>query len=156
MALWKHDRNPLLDRIVESKFAWLFPVFAVGSAAIMFVPFPPALALFRVLILRPANHLAIALSVDHAIRRKYWLLNTAPMVWVGMLSYSLYLWQQLFSNTEYAYPEGRFPLNIILTVASAVACYYLIEKPMLKLRKRFKRPSAETAMKPNVLQEAVP
>jgi peptidoglycan/LPS O-acetylase OafA/YrhL len=69
------------------------------------------------------------------------LLNSRPFVYVGTLSYSLYLWQQLFLtplNTTWA---GRFPQNVLCTFVAAQLSYSLVEKPFLRLReKHFKRP----------------
>jgi peptidoglycan/LPS O-acetylase OafA/YrhL len=67
------------------------------------------------------------------------ILNTKPLVYVGTLSYSLYLWQQLFLNRQSAQPANAFPLNLLLTVACAISSYYLIEKPSLKFRQKLEK-----------------
>lgn len=68
------------------------------------------------------------------------LLDTAPLRWVGRLSYSLYLWQQLWLP-----PAGpartlgvaqTWPLNLLCVLACAAASYYLIERPSIRLGKR--------------------
>jgi peptidoglycan/LPS O-acetylase OafA/YrhL len=41
-------------------------------------------------------HIGIALSIHHVIEMRYRLLNSTPAVWLGKISYSLYLWQQPF------------------------------------------------------------
>jgi peptidoglycan/LPS O-acetylase OafA/YrhL len=66
-----------------------------------------------------------------------WLLNCRPIVAVGTLSYSLYLWQQLFINRESATAWTSFPLNLVLAVAAATTCYFVVERPVLRLRARF-------------------
>ena len=38
----------------------------------------------------------IALIISAAIERRDRILNRGPLVWSGLLSYSLYLWQQPF------------------------------------------------------------
>jgi peptidoglycan/LPS O-acetylase OafA/YrhL len=81
-------------------------------------------------------HLGVALSLLHVMTRRYWLLNWAPLVWVGSISYSLYLWQQPFLNRWSAAPWAAFPLNLALAVAFAAASYYLIEQPFLKSREQ--------------------
>jgi peptidoglycan/LPS O-acetylase OafA/YrhL len=78
--------------------------------------------------------LGVALSLIHVMERRYWLLNSAPFVWVGTISYSLYLWQQPFLNRWSAAPWAAFPLNLALAVLFAAASYYLVEEPFLKLR----------------------
>jgi peptidoglycan/LPS O-acetylase OafA/YrhL len=64
------------------------------------------------------------------------VLNSRWMVQVGLMSYSLYLWQQLFLTTLNHSVVGRFPLNIMCTVACATVSYYLIEIPFLNVRRR--------------------
>ena len=94
--------------------------------------------LMHVFLLWPATHVCIAVFMVHAIQRKYWLLNAKPVVWIGVLSYSLYLWHDAFI----AEPRlvTRFPVFWIL--GSATASYYLIERPFLRLRKRKQRVAA--------------
>ncbi|MGA3082739.1 MAG: hypothetical protein ABSD44_15415 [Terracidiphilus sp.] len=70
------------------------------------------------------------------------VLNWKPMVFVGGLSYSLYLWQQLFLNRSSAAWVNTFPQNLLFAVAAALASYYLLEKPLLKFRHRMRASSA--------------
>jgi peptidoglycan/LPS O-acetylase OafA/YrhL len=63
-------------------------------------------------------------------------LNWRPVALVGVLSYSLYLWQQLFLDFNSVSWMTRFPQNLLFTVAAALASYLLIEKPLLGLRRR--------------------
>ena len=62
------------------------------------------------------------------------LLNSRPLVWVGAISYSLYLWQQPFLNRHSAEWAAAFPVNIVLAVLAATTSYYVIERPAMKLR----------------------
>jgi peptidoglycan/LPS O-acetylase OafA/YrhL len=68
---------------------------------------------------------------------RYSLLNSAPVMWLGAISYSLYLWQQPFLDRWSSAPWAAFPLNLTLALLLAAASYYLVEKPGLKLRERF-------------------
>jgi peptidoglycan/LPS O-acetylase OafA/YrhL len=68
------------------------------------------------------------------------LLNSKVLVKIGILSYSLYIWQQLFLDGEFFHLwYNKFPLNIFLVFAVAFISYYLIERPILRLKKRFTR-----------------
>lgn len=64
------------------------------------------------------------------------VLNSRPFVAVGLISYSLYLWQQPFLNRGSSAMICAFPLNIILAVAVAVFSYFIIEKKALNLRQK--------------------
>jgi peptidoglycan/LPS O-acetylase OafA/YrhL len=67
---------------------------------------------------------------DSAVSR---VLERRPLVWLGTLSYSLYLWQQLFLNRHSELWLHQFPINVGFAVLAAVGCHYLIERPFLRL-----------------------
>ena len=104
-------------------------------AAVALIPWYPAItpgrSLFMLLVLRPLLNVSIAGLVLHVIQKPYQILNWAPVAWLGRISYSLYLWQQLFCS------NARFHLGYSLVLpALACAClsYYGVERPMLRLR----------------------
>jgi peptidoglycan/LPS O-acetylase OafA/YrhL len=70
------------------------------------------------------------------------LLNWRPVAFVGLLSYSLYLWQQLFLDRYSTAWHTAFPQNLVFAVAAALASYLLLEKPLMKLRSRLRVVSA--------------
>jgi peptidoglycan/LPS O-acetylase OafA/YrhL len=70
-------------------------------------------------------------------------LNNRAVVAVGRISYSLYLWQQLFLNMNGMSLLQTFPINIATTFCCATASYKLVEQPLARLRKRL-RPSVAT------------
>jgi peptidoglycan/LPS O-acetylase OafA/YrhL len=67
-------------------------------------------------------------------------LNLGAMTFIGKLSYSLYLWQQLFFHYNF---RSMFPLNVMATAGLASASYFLLEKPFLKLRSSLRRKAQE-------------
>ena len=80
----------------------------------------------------------IAISIDRFVRIQdgaVWrFLNWLPLRCIGVLSYSLYLWQQPFLT--YAGPGmwSVFPLNLLGAFVCAYCSYRLVEKPCLNLR----------------------
>ena len=64
------------------------------------------------------------------------VLNWAPVRHLGILSYSLYLWQQLFLTPKNETFLGWFPLNILAAILVAELSYRLVEQPFLRLRQR--------------------
>lgn len=76
-------------------------------------------------------NLTVALGALWAIRAKPWVLNSRLMVWIGKLSYSLYLWGMVLTNPSIHLNLG---LRIAGTLGLACASYYLVEQPILRLR----------------------
>jgi peptidoglycan/LPS O-acetylase OafA/YrhL len=65
-------------------------------------------------------------------------LNWKPVAFIGLLSYSLYIWQQLFLNRNSAAWVNTFPQNLCFAIAVALGSYFLLEKPFLRLRSRLR------------------
>ena len=69
------------------------------------------------------------------------LLEFAPIRWIGRLSYSLYLWQQLFllrrPDRSPLGPLQDLPMNWLLAFACAIASHYLIERPAIRLGRAY-------------------
>jgi peptidoglycan/LPS O-acetylase OafA/YrhL len=68
-------------------------------------------------------------------------LNLRVVRHVGAISYSLYLWQQMFTGPETA-RGGRFPINLLLILGCAELSYWLIERPSIRWRMKFQGNSA--------------
>ncbi len=83
-------------------------------------------------VLWPVMHVSIAGLLIHVVQNPYWVLNVRPVVWLGQISYSLYLWQQLFTYGNHQRPWYFVGFAIVLASAS----YYMVEQPMLRLRER--------------------
>lgn len=119
------------ERFLRSPLFWLVPL------AVVVANMPGKLALDYTVDITLMN-LAIAIIVDRCVRVTHGLafevLNLRPMVWIGTLSYSLYLWQEPFLNHKAHTTFTTWPLNIGLALVCAVASYYLIEKPFFALR----------------------
>ncbi len=133
LAGYKDDllARPWFRRIIDSRMFFLIPLTA------LVLNLRPG-ARIRWFVLETLINLSIGLCVCRAtIHTKDWagrVLNSAPFVFVGVLSYSLYLWQQLFLNRNLSNWPERFPQNLILAFCAALLCHYGIEKPFLRLR----------------------
>lgn len=89
--------------------------------------------------------LCVAIVINQVVRAPGgWLtrgLSLAPIAWIGRLSYSLYLWHTLFCAAVWPEVESRFlhlPWSLAPTLATAMLSYYVIEKPLFRLRARFR------------------
>ncbi|MCE9578982.1 MAG: acyltransferase [Deltaproteobacteria bacterium] len=121
--------------IQQSPLFAIVPVIVAVSFYIGIEKVLPSLA-----VLQSIEILGIAMCIDWSIR---WhqgavgkVLNWRPLVWVGTLSYSLYLWQQPFLNRHSTAWFSAFPVNLGLALAVALASFYLIEQPMLRVREK--------------------
>jgi peptidoglycan/LPS O-acetylase OafA/YrhL len=83
--------------------------------------------------------LLISLILIYAVKKPLSIpgrfFNLAPMKHVGIISYSIYLWQQIFMGSF----GGMFPVDLIPTFAAAELSYRLIERPSYWLRDRLQR-----------------
>ncbi len=97
------------------------------------------------LVGQTTQNVTIALCIDRWVRLPGGaigrVLNSGPFVFIGTLSYSIYLWQQPFLNRGSDSILATFPLNLALVFLAAVVSFHLIENPFLKLRKYFHRTS---------------
>jgi peptidoglycan/LPS O-acetylase OafA/YrhL len=76
-------------------------------------------------------------AVNHADTLVGRALNWRPLVHVGLMSYSLYLWQQpfLFERPE-SVSLGRVAVQALAALACAELSYFLVERPFMALRRR--------------------
>jgi peptidoglycan/LPS O-acetylase OafA/YrhL len=70
------------------------------------------------------------------------IFNNRMAVYIGKLSYSIYIWQQIFLIPTYVYPEYTlwwtvFPINIVLALVVAMLSYHFLEMPLLKYKRLF-------------------
>jgi len=101
----------------------------------------------------PCMLVATAVLIEASTRRRgtwsWKILNWPPIAFVGTLSYSLYLWQQPFLNRHMDAWATAFPVNLLLAIMAALASYFLIERPFLRLRRskpvELEGPDATTA-----------
>ncbi len=71
-------------------------------------------------------------------------LNNRALVSIGRISYSTYLWQQLFLNPNGTTLLQTFPVNVVATFFCAAISYAIVERPLSGLRKRM-QPRAPTS-----------
>lgn len=145
LALLLKETAPRAFLLRLSRSPWTFwlallTLFAEYSAY-------PLLSGLPVLFLTPVRNLAITCiiwwCINNAQTRLGRVLETRPMTHLGILSYSLYLWQQPF-YTDARVEAGSWWLsllvNLTLALAAAHASYFLLEKPLLSWRDRLRLP----------------
>jgi peptidoglycan/LPS O-acetylase OafA/YrhL len=149
---WLH-RQPAYMRFLESRGFLVVPVAIFAGTMTGQHPHVAYVVGF------PLANVATALAVDWAVTFPEGLpgrvLNSTPLVFIGLISYSLYLWQQPFLNRTGEAAWNAFPTNVLLAFTFAVASYYVVERPSLALRKILERRRAATRRAPVPLTSAV-
>ena len=96
---------------------------------------------------------AISLIVVFVVFRGGWIaavLNSRPLVTLGVLSYSLYVWHfVVHTSLKMAFPAMtklvEAPLGMGLSLLLAFVSYYGLEKPALRLRAKLQAPRRSPA-----------
>ena len=87
------------------------------------------------------NGLAIAFFILYVARSpESWLGRTLawrPFAYLGVISYSMYLWQEIFTAPENTSWTGRMPGMLLCIAVAPVLSYELVERPVLTLRARW-------------------
>jgi len=95
------------------------------------------------LLLQPFINLALAVTMHRVvIFNKTMLgrfLNMPPVAFIGVLSYSIYLWQQPFLNRSSHSVVCVFPWNLMIAGVAAAGSYAFIERPALAIRKKLEQ-----------------
>jgi peptidoglycan/LPS O-acetylase OafA/YrhL len=129
-------------RLLSSRYFFLVPTVAVLADY-----FPSTKV--RWLAMETIMNFGIMATVDWAMRnsesRVGRFLNLPVVAFTGVLSYSLYLWQQLFLNRHSSAPLCAFPVNLLLVFVASLASYLLVEAPSLRLRTAIERRRASRA-----------
>jgi peptidoglycan/LPS O-acetylase OafA/YrhL len=95
-------------------------------------------------------NIGTVMCIDWAIRNPQHpfgrVLNWRPLAAVGVLSYSLYLWQNPFLLGDTGKLWTAFPFNVVFAVLAAIASYRLVELPFLRMKDVLKKKSSAGAV----------
>jgi peptidoglycan/LPS O-acetylase OafA/YrhL len=147
----KHlERDRRYMSMLTSRAFWLIPLSCVATLGITH----PSIQLG---ISATLANLGIALAIHRILAVRTFAtrtLETPVLVKLGVLSYSIYLWQQVFLDRHWPLWFHRFPVNVALAVLAGAASYYLVERPFLRLTSRFRAP--RTSPLPDAIAPAYP
>ena len=143
-ALWQgHPRfEAAVRRLHPAWVPLLAAVFLLGFTAPLADLLRGGWTLFFAPTLESLAILAVLMwLVRHPASAAGRVFNHPAVAFVGTLSYSLYLWQQVFLVhwLRDRWPVQVFPWNFLCCFAAALASYFLVEKPFLRWKHRFER-----------------
>lgn len=125
---------------------WLrfWPLLLVGIIALFSVGDGTFWQTTLIVITMPLMVLGAVLNPGNFVAK---FLEWAPLRFIGRISYSLYLWQQLFFIKHFytaGYPLGILQstaLRYVAVFACAAGSYYLLERPMIRLGHKLAPPA---------------
>jgi peptidoglycan/LPS O-acetylase OafA/YrhL len=124
---------PWYQRLVSTRWFWLLPVAVIALSFIKWNVFQATMgaSIMNVLLVMFVDR-GMRMSTDRVGR----VLNTKAFAATGVLSYSIYLWQQPFLASHQNKWWTILPVSLAFTALAALASYRLIERPFLTLRCR--------------------
>jgi peptidoglycan/LPS O-acetylase OafA/YrhL len=144
------------DLLADKRINALYSPIAAGvSLFVLFFISPAMTTIFGGIYLLPIglslDGIAATVLITYSIRSYSWfgrMLNWRPAVFVGVLSYSIYLWQQMALDHAQSWLGALAPRLLFALVASLLS-YFFIEQPFIKLGKRLhRRPLALSSARP--------
>ncbi len=147
----------VLDRLFRYKAHWAAAIF-------IFCASPLLEQRFRGVYMLPCgwslDGLGILIFLLWAVRhpqgRLGVILNSRPAVFLGVLSYSLYLWQQPFLTYLNKTFSGAVPWNILCSFMAAAFSYFVVEHTFLRWRDRICVGGAPPSKAPSLSAETMP
>jgi len=143
LALIRHRHPALLERLGSWRPLVLHPwgalimvaLIRLNQPAFWFLTIPFTVTVSCLVVIYLVNyHCFISDGVGFRLLNHPWIAR------VGILSYSMYLWQQLFLQPAdtHRFWWQTYPFNLPLALLAACGSYYLLERPFLKLRARLR------------------
>jgi peptidoglycan/LPS O-acetylase OafA/YrhL len=137
----------LADKSVRAVFVgrfrlWMWALCVAGYVALQLIQRVRSYSILESALLP----LVVVGTVYHPRTWVGRLLESAPLKWVGRLSYSLYLWQQLFlvpDPSSKLFLFQRLPLSLVMVVLMAWMSYEFLERPFIRLGHRLAPPPTD-------------
>ncbi len=136
--LWDNERfNDRFNRLQRAAVGG----WSVAGALFFLLLIDPLLqarfnAAYSLLVGMTLDGFSICLITLYVVKRPETLpgriLNTPVLRHIGVISYSLYLWQSIFTVEAGQF----FPLDLLAILACAELSYWAVERPSLRLRDR--------------------
>ncbi len=141
--MWREHRPQYFERLIAKRailFAATLFVFVASPTLGSLIPS------YRIIVGFLLDAIGAGILVLHAGRSGTFsqILSCPPLTWLGRLSYSIYLWQQLFLTSYNTTFWGTFPVSLAAILIVAMGSFYLIERPFLKLKHLFDRSHIES------------
>jgi peptidoglycan/LPS O-acetylase OafA/YrhL len=136
--------HPVARALLRTHLSLVLGVCVVGVSTLV-VPETPSRGDFVSATLLEAERVGVALVLlwlcGHQSARLVRLLELAPLRYLGVISYGVYLWQGLFVRNGPGDPQvflHEWPWNVMATLVAAAFSYELVERRVLRLKERLR------------------
>ena len=130
-------------RVASITAGWRYWALLAALVVTQFVNADQAFVQALQLAVRPALVALLVVGTVVAPKRTLGrLLELSTLRWLGRISYSLYLWQQLFlvwdefESTAWLGRLQWFPLSVVLPIGLAVLSHRFVEQPFIRVGRR--------------------
>ena len=127
--LVKLTSNPWVVRIALLFALFLSPLLSETYRGSYSLPIGKSLELACIGIV-------ISAAVLHTNTLMYKILNSSVLMYLGVLSYSLYIWNPLFLYANGRWLVNIFPYNFLCVFVTGYLSYRFVETPFLRLKDR--------------------
>lgn len=140
---------PLFERVYRwaTRAVWLLPVVPVLVSGLLAGAFGNY---YTLSVGQAVDGACIVFYMTWLLRnpgsRAHAILNGRIMVHIGLVSYSLYIWQTYFLHRLNDGWSGSFPVNLLVILLLAEASYWGIERPVRALRLRIENARGRTVL----------
>ena len=161
--VWGCLLSVLLDKdiregLIQKLIGWL-PIF--GAGAVLLLCFALRDESFRYIWRYSLQGAALFVFVLNLyffrpVRWSLGILELWPLVWMGRLSYPLYLWHFPVLDLSHRFMEpglAQVSVAIVGSLGISIFSFFLVEKPFMALRKRF---GAHIVKRPAITNDAPP
>ena len=138
LALLRQRNHPLLARFGQNSEVKRIVIGLVIMAVARLIMTSSAIPFA---LINSIEAVGLIVLIQVAIESKSWIVGVLawrPMVLLGGISYSLYLWQQLFLGRFGQSWWQQLPQGLLFALLCAVLSYWLLERPFFALRDRLK------------------
>ncbi|WP_347555476.1 acyltransferase [Robbsia sp. KACC 23696] len=152
IALCYHDA--WFERALETALRWRLPLLAILYAFLISPIITHYLGgKYQLTVGWSLENLCVAMLLLWVVRCPETplgrFLNLRWVAGLGALSYSLYIWQQMFLTGHNHTWSGQMPISLLVVFVVALCSYHGFEKPMIRLGRAWGRRHHAPQVEPN-------
>jgi peptidoglycan/LPS O-acetylase OafA/YrhL len=156
LTIW--HSGPLVTSVLSNNRQWMAPMGLILIVLPLLLPTSNRFWFLIGCVSPQGQAWGFSILLVLAMQESRWpvfkLLDSSMMVFLGAISYSLYIWQQIFCTNpaEFGMDSAwwnSYPCWLLAAFFAAVASHYLVERPFLLLKSGSKLKVVSKELSPN-------